>query len=395
MPEIALGVHHVYKKFRKGEVYDTLRDLIPSLVTRVMRNGSNPALSNREFWALQDVTFEVKRGEAVGIIGHNGAGKSTVLKLLTGIMGPTTGNVCVHGSLSSLIEIGAGLHPDLTGRENIYLIGTVLGMRRHQIKRKFDEIVAFSELEEFLDTPVKRYSSGMHARLGFSVAAHVEPDVLVVDEVLSVGDYVFQSKCIQHMKDIIRRGATVVFVSHHLKAVADLCHRCILLDRGRVLKDGDANLVIREYLARGAEKTLEDTDKEVYVSRVVVRSGDRECLRFDAGDVSIVDVEVGANSACSKVAVAIHLRDEVGLEVFSTSTERLGKGTLTLKPGERAHVRFRLHLHLARGTYHLGVALYRYDIEKRYDLKFPSASLYVGDVRDVRGIANLYPEVLE
>lgn len=185
MTTVMLGMDHVYKKFRRGEIHDSLRDLIPATVGKLFAPSRKGSLERNEFWALRDVSFDVNKGEALGIIGSNGAGKSTILKLLCGIMRPTSGGLKVSGSLSALIEVGAGFHPDLTGRENIFLNGSILGMKREEIKKKFDEIVEFSGLAEFIDTPVKRYSSGMYARLGFSVAAHVEPDILVVDEVLS------------------------------------------------------------------------------------------------------------------------------------------------------------------------------------------------------------------
>ena len=194
MSDVALRMEHVYKKFRKGEVYNSLRDLLPALTGRMFRQQELSESDKREFWALQDVSFEVKRGEAFGIIGHNGAGKSTALKILSRIMKPTKGRMVVNGRLSALIEVAAGFHQDLTGRENIFLNGTILGMTRREIESKLDQIIAFSGIEEFIDTPVKRYSSGMYARLGFSVAAHVDPEVLIVDEVLSVGDYAVPAK---------------------------------------------------------------------------------------------------------------------------------------------------------------------------------------------------------
>src|ERR1700685_1883293 len=203
MSDVALRMEHVYKKFRRGEVYNSLRDLLPALTGKMFRRQELSETDKQEFWALQDISFEVKRGEAFGIIGHNGAGKSTALKILSRIMKPTKGHMVVNGRLSALIEVTAGFHQDLTGRENIYLHGTILGMTKREIVSTFDQIVAFSGLEEFIDTPVKRYSSGMYARLGFSVAAHVNPDVLIVDEVLSVGDNLFQQKCIERMQEVI------------------------------------------------------------------------------------------------------------------------------------------------------------------------------------------------
>ena len=234
MADNVLDVQGVFKKFQRGELYDSLRDFVPALARGLIGRVRTEELDRREFWALRDVSFSVGRGEAFGIIGGNGAGKSTILKLLTGIMRPSKGTIRVAGRVSALIEVSAGFHPDFTGRENIFLNGAILGMTRDEIRRRFDAIVDFSGLEEFIDTPVKRYSSGMFARLGFSVAAHVDPDVMLVDEVLSVGDYLFQRKCIERMDAVIAGGATVVFVSHNLHAVANLCPRSLLLERGRV-----------------------------------------------------------------------------------------------------------------------------------------------------------------
>ncbi|MBV9924337.1 MAG: ABC transporter ATP-binding protein [Acidobacteria bacterium] len=199
-------------------------------------------------WALREVSFEVLPGEVVGIVGRNGAGKSTLLKILSRIVRPTEGEVDIYGRLGSLLEIGMGFHPDLTGRENVYLNGAIIGMSRGEIRRKFDEIVAFSELEEFLDTPVKHYSSGMYLRLAFSVAAHFEPEVLVLDEVLAVGDAAFQQKCYRKMQDVIQEGRTIFFVSHDPSSVTRLCGRALLIESGRLKDDGPAETVVRRYL---------------------------------------------------------------------------------------------------------------------------------------------------
>src|SRR5580658_8574009 len=223
MSDVALRMEHIYKKFRKGEVYDSLRDLVPAITGKMFRGQELNADDVREFWALQDISFEVKRGEALGIIGRNGAGKSTALKILSRIMKPTKGRMVVHGRLCALIEVTAGFHPDLTGRENIFLNGTILGMSKREIESKLDQIIAFSGIEEFIDTPVKRYSSGMSARLGFSVAAHIDPEVMIVDEVLSVGDNLFQQRCMERIRSIIKTGTTVLFVSHNLKSVSEVC----------------------------------------------------------------------------------------------------------------------------------------------------------------------------
>jgi len=246
--DVAVQVEAVSKRFRRGEFYDSLRDLLPSLAGRWL--GLRRAADDREFWALRDVSFDVRRGEVLGIIGANGAGKSTLLKILAKIIRPTSGVVRVRGRLRALIEIAAGFHPDLTGRENIYLNGAVLGMKKAEINEKFDEIVAFSGISAFLDTPVKRYSSGMFARLGFAVAAHLEPEILLVDEVLAVGDAAFQAKCLGKMREVAGQGRTVLFVSHNMRAVTQLCSRAISLDAGRIVAEGPPEKVVAAYLQR-------------------------------------------------------------------------------------------------------------------------------------------------
>src|ERR1700730_16192353 len=250
---IALQVRNVSKRFARGEMHDSLRDFIPSLFARLAGRARVSSTATREFWALQDVSLELNRGEAFGIIGANGAGKSTILKLITGIMKPTSGQIEVNGRLSALIEVGAGFHPDLTGRENVYLNGCILGMKRQEIARKFDEIVEFAGVAEFMDTPVKRYSSGMYARLGFAVAAHVDPEILLVDEVLSVGDMQFQEKCLNRMREVVKSGTTVIFVSHNLQAVQMLCSRALLLKGGSPAVEGPTTEVLKEYLCTPAE----------------------------------------------------------------------------------------------------------------------------------------------
>jgi lipopolysaccharide transport system ATP-binding protein len=215
MSDTAIEVFDVWKKFNRGETHDSLRDLVPFLAKRLTgRRAGRCDLGDGDFWALKDISFEVRRGEVLGIIGPNGAGKSTMLKILSRILRPNRGWVRVNGRLSALIEVGAGFHPDLTGRENIYLNGTILGMRKAEIHRKFDEIVAFAELDQFLDMPVKRYSSGMYVRLAFAVAAHLEPEILLVDEVLAVGDARFQKKCLNKMQDVGQQGRHLCIAQH-------------------------------------------------------------------------------------------------------------------------------------------------------------------------------------
>lgn len=239
----------------KGEgLRHALERAVRSPLSVFRKQPGPPMAKNREFWALRELDLEIREGETVGIIGRNGAGKSTLLKLLSRITEPTEGSIRLRGRVASLLEVGTGFHPELTGRENVFLNGAILGMSRAEIKRKFDEIVAFSGIERFIDTPVKRYSSGMHVRLAFAVAAHLEPEILIVDEVLAVGDSEFQKKCIGKMEDVAtRQGRTVLFVSHQMPVIQNLCSRCVLLDRGRLVKDGGTDEVIDAYMAAGVE----------------------------------------------------------------------------------------------------------------------------------------------
>ena len=254
MSDVVIRVDHLGKQYRIGQrkPYHSLRESLLNAVKAPFHRmvGSRKVLANieEEFWALKDVSFEIKQGDVVGIIGRNGAGKSTLLKILSQITEPTKGEVLVDGRVGSLLEVGTGFHPELTGRENIYLNGAILGMSRWEIRKKMDGIVSFAELEQFLDTPVKHYSSGMYVRLGFAVAAHLEPDILIVDEVLAVGDMQFQQKCLGRMSDVARNGRTVLFVSHNLGSVSVLCSRAILLNKGRIIKDGTTEATLGEYL---------------------------------------------------------------------------------------------------------------------------------------------------
>ena len=256
MSDVAIRVDGVGKQYRLGgarERYSTLGDQIrkwTSLRTILARRSRTRDENHPPFWALKDVSFEVKRGEVLGIIGRNGAGKSTLLKILSRITEPTEGAIDIHGRVGSLLEVGTGFHPELTGRENVYLNGAILGMRRHEIDRKFDQIVDFAEISSFLETPVKRYSSGMYVRLAFAVAAHLEPEILIVDEVLAVGDMAFQRKCMGRMREVGKSGSTILFVSHNMPAVESLCTRAILLDKGKVLLDGEVRPLVQEYHRR-------------------------------------------------------------------------------------------------------------------------------------------------
>jgi len=270
MSDIAIHCEGLSKQYRIGqrEVYRTLRDTLTDAMHAPLRRirsafqpSSLPAFQppngDDTIWALKDVSFEIKRGQVVGIIGRNGSGKSTLLKILSRITEPTEGVAEIHGRVASLLEVGTGFHPELTGRENIYLNGAILGMKRVELDRKFDEIVAFAEVEKFIDTPVKHYSSGMHVRLAFAVAAHLEPEILLVDEVLAVGDAAFQKKCLGKMGNVAKEGRTVLFVSHNMRAVTDLCQRCLWINEGRVTQEGPPRQVVLAYLSSGQPERVD------------------------------------------------------------------------------------------------------------------------------------------
>jgi lipopolysaccharide transport system ATP-binding protein len=316
----AITVDGVWKKFRKGERHDSLRDLIPAMVRKVIGRGARPELHEAEFWALRDVTFDVKPGEALGIIGANGAGKSTLLKLLTRILRPTKGRCEVRGRVGALIEVAAGFHPDLTGRENVYLQGSIMGMRRVEIARKFDQIVEFSGIGDFIDTQVKRYSSGMNARLGFAIAAHLDPDVLLIDEVLSVGDAAFQDRCIARMRTLLATGIPVVFITHNLAAAIDLCTRAIVIERGRMVFDG------------------RPIDATVAYRRLITSARDER--QPHAGPIRIASVELGSDGPESHGVVPSggRLRVRIGYEALEPT---------------RAH--FAIDIETAQGVFCTGI----------------------------------------
>jgi lipopolysaccharide transport system ATP-binding protein len=318
------------------------------IVDRLRHPFGNGRQNRETFWAIKDVEFDIRRGESVGIIGRNGAGKSTLLKLLSRITYPATGAIDIHGHLASLLEVGTGFHGELTGRENIFLNGSILGMRRRDIERRFDEIVEFSGVEQFLDTPVKRYSSGMYVRLAFAVAAHLEPEILVIDEVLSVGDAAFQKKCMGKMSDVLREGRTVLFVSHNMSTVSGLCERVLLMESGRLTFDGSVSDGIARYL-RTAEAS-----PAVDLSSATNRQGPRECgslvsmSLFDAaglpcdnfamGDPMTVEMDVECSQRIYPAEVGFALVNSYGvtLHLFVSAWEGL---ELDLEPGRH---RFRV-----------------------------------------------------
>ena len=307
MPNGAIVFDHVWKKFHRGERHDSLKDFIPSLIRGVLKRGGPERLADREFWAVQDLSFEVKAGEALGVIGPNGAGKSTTLKLLTRILRPTRGHCHITGRAAALIEVAAGFHPDLTGRENIFLQGAILGMGKADVARRFDAIVDFAGVSEFIDTPVKRYSSGMNARLGFAIAVHLEPDALVIDEVLSVGDMQFQQRCLTKMREFKRSGVAIIFVSHNLQAVRSLCDRAIHLNRG-VVAEGAAPAVIDEYVKSRVEVVSRPPTGPASIRsvRLTDLSGDR-VEQVDPGATLVLHVDYSLEPTLSDLTFSLSL----------------------------------------------------------------------------------------
>jgi lipopolysaccharide transport system ATP-binding protein len=287
MGQPGITFERVWKRFCRTERHTSLRDLIPALVSRAVRGEHE--LKRDEFWALRDVTLEARRGEALGIIGPNGAGKSTVLKLLTKILRPTEGRCELRGRVGALIEVSAGFHPDLTGRENVYLQGAIMGMKRAEIDRKFDQIVDFAGIPEFLETPVRRYSSGMNARLGFAIAAHLEPEVLIVDEVLSVGDFAFQQRAYGRLQEMVNHDVTTIIVSHQLERIASLCKHAVMLRHGQVAHTGPSAETIAAYISGSSDAlpaTAPDSPLVIHGAELItdgrIVSGSHVLLRVDA-----------------------------------------------------------------------------------------------------------------
>ena len=339
-----IKVDNLGKQYRIGlraMGYSTLRESLVEAVRgslKHLRRTAPPA--DETIWALKDVNFEIEPGEAVGIIGRNGAGKSTLLKILSRITEPTTGRVELYGRVGSLLEVGTGFHPELTGRENVYLNGAILGMRKAEIDSKFDEIVAFAEIEKFLDTAVKRYSSGMYVRLAFGVAAHLNPEVLVIDEVLAVGDSAFQKKCLGKMKDVTRDGRTVIFVSHNVGAIQQLCTRAILLNEGMVVMDGSPQSVVSGYLSTGMEQMgervwedLENAPGDECARLRAVRVTDVQgnvCTMFDVRDPITIELEYTVLQDQDWLEVSLYLYNDRGDIIFA-SIDDVGRSELSEK----------------------------------------------------------------
>ena len=370
----AIQVERIGKLYRLDHLanrHDSFRAALTSMMAapfvrlRQLRGTDD---SMEEFWALKDVSFEVPKGEVLGVIGRNGAGKSTLLKILSRIVEPTEGRAVLRGRVASLLEVGTGFHPELTGRENIYLNGSILGMRRREIDAKFDEIVAFAEVEKFLDTPVKRYSSGMYVRLAFAVASHLEPEILIVDEVLAVGDAQFQKKCLGKMKDIVGGGErTVVFVSHNMGAVRQLCTSCVYLVKGAVAANGPVNEIISEYL-----KPANDVRRSSVVSRHGIELFEAG-LYTDSQPTGVVyflqaceiRVRIGARDGFPLAALVVHVFDELGTMVSALNSNEEGVDAFTMGP-EHTFVYPVSRMSLMPGRYTVSIYVHRPHDGTRY-----------------------------
>lgn len=341
-----LGKRYRIRHQQPGRQYKALRDVLTDKAKALFRTRKAES-ENREsvedFWALRDVSFEIQPGEVVGIIGRNGAGKSTLLKLLSRITEPTEGRVTLRGRVASLLEVGTGFHPELTGRENIFLNGAILGMTRAEIRRKFDEIVAFAEVEKFLDTPVKRYSSGMYVRLAFAVAAHLEPEILVVDEVLAVGDAEFQKKCLGKMQDVAGHGRTVLFVSHNMAAVRRLCSRGILFHKGQVVAADEANAIIDLYLnglnqfgetARQEFTPKPEPNQPCFLGIEIRNAAGEARLPILAGEPFEVLITLNNPTADAfPVVIGLEVLDSEGVSLFTSHSDDVTKSLTQLPPG--------------------------------------------------------------
>ncbi|HKA08206.1 MAG TPA: ABC transporter ATP-binding protein, partial [Gemmataceae bacterium] len=346
----AISVNGLSKRYRLGPAartpYRTFRESVAQTARAAARRLRGMGCEPRtDLWAVRDISFDVRPGEVLGIVGRNGAGKSTLLKMLSRIVAPTEGEIALRGRVGSLLEVGTGFHPELTGGENIYLNGAILGMSRREIGRKFDQIVAFSEVEKFLDTPVKRYSSGMYMKLAFAVASHLEPEILLVDEVLAVGDAQFQKKCLGKMGEVSRHGRTVLFVSHNMAAVKSLCTRAVLIDSGRLAADGEVDDVVNRYLSGGTDMPrtgiispeaarLQDTPGEATFRSVrLMDVAGSETTQLYFGQPFQVEFECDLHKDLSDGHFEVSISTTDGVQVTSCTTRDGGRGPLPFAKG--------------------------------------------------------------
>ena len=396
----AVAFRNVSKRFRMvSERPQTILETLLGIFRRKELRASK-----RELWAVRDVTFDLMPGESLGIIGRNGSGKSTVLKLITRILRPTSGRIMIRGRVSALLELGTGFHPDLTGRENIYLNASVLGLSKEDVESRFQSIVAFSELEEFIDVPVKHYSSGMYMRLGFSIAIHVNPDILIVDEILAVGDQAFQEKCVDQIYQLKRKGTTIIMVSHNLNMIRNLCTRLLWLDQGRLRSEGPTEAVVAQYLSntyenpaqtsspdRGAGDFKRWGSREVEITAVRFLNGDdEEQATFHTGDSLTLEIAYEAHKPVRDVEFGLAIFRQDGLQINSPNN-RLAGEQIDLQSGTGV-VRYSIdHLPLLPNRYYATVAIHDGRTATAYDFHDQAYAFHVlaGGRQDLDGVLQI------
>ncbi|MDF5722699.1 MAG: ABC transporter ATP-binding protein [Rhizonema sp. PD37] len=402
MSDTVIRVENLAKKYVIGHQqegrsnYKSLRESLGDGAKSLLKTV-NPLIQNpkskirnplEEFWALNDVSFEIKQGDCVGVIGHNGAGKSTLLKVLSRITEPTSGSIRIKGRVASLLEVGTGFHPELTGRENIFLNGAILGMSKVEIGLKFDEIVAFAEIEKFLDTPVKRYSSGMYVRLAFAVAAHLEPEILIVDEVLAVGDSRFQKKCLGKMEQVsTQEGRTILFVSHNMGAIRNLCRRAILLERGKLIEDSTFEIALSKYLTSGStfegywqRVDLNTLNQEISILEVKIMNNYGENSGYvSSTEPFYIDVSIHTKEIISNAQIHIRITNQEGIPVLTTANTDANQENKVLEKGIH---NYRLEMpssFLPPGVYNLIIAAIKPTV-KLFDIVDSKVSFSIEDM---------------
>jgi ABC-2 type transport system ATP-binding protein len=398
-----IAFEHVSKQYRRYGKH-SLREAISDLGRRLVPVPRGQTREAEVLWAVRDLSLTIHRARTWGIIGPNGAGKTTTLKLLSRVTRPTSGRVQVNGRVSALIELGAGFHPDLTGRENVFLNGTILGMRRQEIRRGFDAIVDFADLAPFIDTPVKYYSSGMYARLGFAVAAHTNPDVLLVDEVLAVGDYAFQQRCYKRMRSLQAQGTTILLVSHNLAAIADMCEEVVVLNHGQAVFQGSAPHAIAEYASVIRQSAISKEQIRVGQDAIAERLMTHEArfVSVRLTDISGRPVEVVAPGDCVRLlatvefyADAVHphfscfVRDEQGHLIYDQTTLWQSAATPSYHKGQHATVAFELQMNVVKGLYGIGIDIHYEDLSCYYDRLETAATVFVDGEDGAKGVAQL------
>ena len=392
MSELMVKVENVKKEYKLGAIGGTtLRDEIARKVAKVMKKedptkkiGAKDINTGEKFMALNGVSFEVKKGEAIGIIGHNGAGKSTLLKLITRITAPTEGNIYLNGRVASMLEVGTGFHPELTGRENIYLNGAILGMTKKEIDAKMEQIIDFSEVRKFIDTPVKRYSSGMYVKLAFSVASHLDSEIMIMDEVLAVGDVAFQNKCIQKMREVADSGRTILYVSHNMNTIRKLCDKCIVLDKGQVVFVGEVDKAVAVYMNRSVSVEKSPIDLAVaprygeptgVIKMTKLSFEGKDITGFTFGEKATFSLEWESAKSLPQIMLRAHIKssDSTSLGIMYAEPVQCKKGNNTAK--------FNMDLgELVPGQYSVTLVMYECDeqgVELRHECVEPAFSLEI------------------